>query len=86
MNECCGKQNPKFLCDMRSCSNAYCFASERSHESANLEIQSLDLDLKVVYFLNFSAGLKLVFVESFMHFIKSNIGQKSPFLFQDLML
>ena len=39
--ECCGKQNAKFLYDIlydiRSWSNAYCFACVRS-ESANLEI------------------------------------------------
>ena len=73
------------LYDIRSCSNAYCFACERP-ESANLKIQSIDLDLKVVRVLNFSAYLNLVFVESLMHFVWSNIGQKSPFLFQELML
>ena len=36
-------------------------------------------------FLIFSADLNLVFVESSMRFVWSNIGQKSPFLFQDLM-
>ena len=82
--ECCGKQKAKFLYDLRSCSNAYCFACERSG-SAKLEIQSIELDLKVVSFLNFYTDLNLVFVESFVHFIWSNIGQKSPFLFQDLM-
>ena len=54
--------------------------------SANLEIQSKDLDLKMVHVLNFSADLNLVFAESFMRFIWSNITQKSPFLFQDLKL
>ena len=82
--ECCGKKKAKFLYDLRSCSNAYCFACERSG-SAKLEIQSIELDLKVVSFLNFYTDLNLVFVESFVHFIWSNIGQKSPFLFQDLM-
>ena len=82
--ECCGKQKAKFLYDLRSCSNAYCFACERSG-SAKLEIQSIELDLKVVSFLNFYTDLNLVFVESFVHFSWSNIGQKSPFLFQDLM-
>ena len=83
--ECCGKQNPKLLYDIRSYSNAYCFACERP-ESANLKIQSIDLDLKVVHFYTFSAELNLVFVKSFKLFIWSNIGQKSPFLFQELML
>ena len=79
------KQNAKFLCDIRSCSNAYYFACVRS-ESANLEIQSIDLVLKMVHVLNFSADLNLVLVESSMHFIRGNIGEKSPFLFQDLIL
>ena len=60
------------------------FACERSG-SAKLEIQSIELDLKVVDFLIFYTDLNLVFVESFVHFIWSNIGQKSPFLFQDLV-
>ena len=42
--DCCGKQNPKFFSDIRSCWNANGFACERS-ESANLKIQSKDLDL-----------------------------------------
>ena len=54
--------------------------------SANLEIQSKDLDLKMAHVLNFSADLNLVFAESFVRFIWSNIMQKSPFLFQDLKL
>ena len=54
--------------------------------SANLEIRSKDLDLKMVHVLNFSVNLNLVFAESFVRFIWSNIMQKSPFLFQDLKL
>ena len=50
----------------RSCWNAYGYACERS-ESENLEIQSKDLDLKMVHVLNFSADLNLVFAKSFMH-------------------
>ena len=55
----CWRQNAKFLYDMRSSSNAYYFACVRS-EFANLEIWSIDLDLKVVHVLNFSADLNLV--------------------------
>ena len=39
----------------------------------------------MVHVLNFSAYLNLAFVGSSMRFVWSNIGQKSPFLFQDLM-
>ena len=40
----------------------------------------------MVYVLNFSVDLNLVFAESFVRFIWSNIMQKSPFLSQDLKL
>ena len=46
---------------------------------ANLVTHSINFGLEGGSFINFSADLNLVFVESFMRFVWSNIGLKSSF-------